>query len=192
MGRRTATDTVAEMTFERSSATVGEYLVSIHQWLPDTLDGYAEHASFSDTADLQADGGSTALITVARRTGWPEFVALLRSGFHGPMFSPGVALVPETGVLFIGGGQVVRAYSLRDPMRRLWEEEVAFGFWDWRRFDDVVVMSGEVTIAAWTTSGERLWSSWVEPPWEYEVSGDRVSLDSDDRTSRFELHAGPG
>jgi hypothetical protein len=45
-------------------------------------------------------------------------------------------------------------------------------------------------LAAWDPQGEKLWSTFVEPPWDYRVTGDRVQLDVIGRKSDFELAQG--
>lgn len=38
-------------------------------------------------------------------------------------------------------------------------------------------MAAELELAAWTSSGEKLWTTVVEPPWSYQVFDDLVQLD---------------
>jgi hypothetical protein len=38
-------------------------------------------------------------------------------------------------------------------------------------------MSAELELSAWDINGRKLWSKNVEPPWSYEIRGDRVELD---------------
>jgi hypothetical protein len=56
---------------------------------------------------------------------------------------------------------------------------------------DVVVMSAELELAAWTTTGEKLWTTFVEPPWEYAVEGDSLVLDVMGTKSSFGLRRSP-
>ena len=65
------------------------------------------------------------------------------------------------------------------------------GFWGWRRHGDIVLMSAELEFAAWDVSGRKLWSTFVEPPWSYEILGDRVELDVMGRKSSFVAGIGP-
>lgn len=183
---------VSVVLMEPSVVTVDVdgYLVSIYHGLPDLLNLYISHASFADIGDLRGADGSPSLITVASGTGLPEVVVVLRSDFRGLLFPPGVALVAETGVLFVGGGQVARAYSLVEPAKRQWEEDVEVGFFRWQRVDDVMLMSAELELAAWTLSGEKLWTRFVEPPWGYDVVGGVVQLDVMGSVSTFPLHPG--
>ena len=75
---------------------------------------------------------------------------------------------PETNVAFVGGGERLLAYDLLAP-KRLWEDAADC--------DDVVLMSAELELAAWDLKGIKLWSTFVEPPWEYEVKDSQIELD---------------
>jgi len=52
-------------------------------------------------------------------------------------------------------------------------------------------MSAELELAAWTLAAKKLWSTFVEPPWDYEVHGARVHLDVMGTKSVFDLENGP-
>ena len=49
----------------------------------------------------------------------------------------------------------------------------------------------KLELAAWSAVGEKLWSTFVEPPWSYRVEGDIVHLDVMGRLSSFSLRDGP-
>ena len=128
----------------------------------------------------------------SRTAGWPELAVAMRfepepaQGFH-----PGFLLIPEQHVIFVGAGTRLIAYRL-SPVRRLWEDEAELGFWRWRRHGEIVLMSAELEFAAWNTQGQKLWSTFVEPPWHYDVDGEEIVLDVMGRTSRFSAASGPG
>ena len=103
---------------------------------------------------------------------------------------PGVLLVPETAVLFIGAGERLLAYDLRGPTR-LWEDQADAGFHGWQRHEDLVVMSAELELAAWDLGGVKRWSAFVEPPWGYHVESGTVHLDVMGTVSSFPLWVGP-
>jgi hypothetical protein len=105
-------------------------------------------------------------------------------------FNPGVLLVPETGVLFIGAGDRLLAYKLDGP-QRLWEDNANAGFWSWQQHGDFVLMAAELELAAWDTHGKKLWTTFVEPPWTYRVDGDQVHLDVMGSKSSFSISSGP-
>ena len=141
---------------------------------------------------MEADG--TTCFLSAGRSGvrWPSLVVAqrftpdTRSGF-----GPGALLAPDTGTLFLGAGTRLLAYEL-DPPKRLWEDEADTGFWSWRQYGQTVIMAAELEVAAWTAAGNKLWSTFVEPPWDYTVKGDTVDLDVMGKKSQFPLAYGPG
>jgi hypothetical protein len=61
----------------------------------------------------------------------------------------------------------------------------------WHRFGDYVLMSAELELAAWDIQGKKLWTTFVEPPWEYSVVGGRVHLDVMGNESVFSIAEGP-
>jgi hypothetical protein len=99
-------------------------------------------------------------------------------------------LVAETATLFVGAGERVLAYRLTPP-KRLWQDTADTGFWSWARRGDTVLMSAELELAAWDVGGEKLWTTFVEPPWSYAVRGDIVELDVMGEVRSFPLRSGP-
>ena len=83
----------------------------------------------------------------------------------------------------------MNAYELYSP-RMLWEDVTDFWFFSWNRFGSYVLMSAELELAAWNINGEKLWSTYVEPPWTYSVENDSVQLDVMGRQSTFSLLRG--
>ncbi len=151
-----------------------------------------EHSTLHDDFGLKAPDGTTLVIAVERGSGqWPDLLISQRFD-PGPEagFYPGAFLVPETHLLFVGAGTRLLAYDLQ-KLRRIWEDAADTGFWGWKRHGDVIVMSAELELAAWTLEGRNCWSTFVEPPWGYEVRGARVYLDVMGRKSVFDLGNGP-
>ena len=99
--------------------------------------------------------------------------------------------MPETAVLFIGAGDRLLAYELSGQPRRLWEDDADVAFWHWRVLPQAVLMAAELELAAWTRAGKKLWSTFVEPPWWYQVTGDRAQLDVMGKETEFPLLSGP-
>lgn len=91
-------------------------------------------------------------------------------------FEPGLHLIPDSDLLFIGAGTTLLAYELASA-GRLWEDVPSAGFSGWQQFGEVVLMSAELELAAWDLKGQKLWSEFVEPPWDYEVHGEFLDLD---------------
>jgi hypothetical protein len=52
-------------------------------------------------------------------------------------------------------------------------------------------MAAELEIAAWDSHGNKRWTTFVEPPWDFRIEGDRVLLDVMGRKSEFSLESGP-
>jgi hypothetical protein len=160
--------------------------------LPATYASMVRHAKLHDDLGVRGPEGTALVVTVATTsTGWPALVVAQRfdpgpeAGFH-----PGVLLIPEAAVLFVGAGTRLLGYDLRTP-RRLWEDEADTGFWGWRRHGDLVIMSAELELAAWAVSGEKRWTTFVEPPWSYDVRDGKMELDVMGKKSTFPVGAGP-
>ncbi|MBN9160613.1 MAG: hypothetical protein J0I07_06600 [Myxococcales bacterium] len=173
--------------------SVGGYSLKVGCGLPSASFGVAkQHAGLVDELGVTRPDSSLSWIEV-RRSGndWPFLVVVQRyaPGLDAG-FCPGVLVVPETGRLFLGAGERLLAYDLRTP-KRLWEDAAEMGFWSWARHDDVVVISAELEIAAWNLEGRKLWSRFVEPPWEYRVENGLVRLDVMGTGSAFDLYTGP-
>ena len=171
------------------SVAVEKYTIQVHQGeLPQSHVKYKSNAKLYDLIE-PSDEGEYSFIGIGEGLAWPHLCVVLRYPDAAWLFSPGVLLVPETGIVFIGGGEHALAYDLHTP-RRLWDEH-AHDFWRWQRHGDVVLMSAELEFSAWTISGEKLWSADVEPWWEYKVENGEVILDVMDVRSTFPLLQGP-
>jgi len=73
----------------------------------------------------------------------------------------------------------------------LWLDSADTGFWHWHRHGDFVLMAAELEFAAWTKEGKKLWTTFVEPPWDYALDGDSITLDVMGKKKRFSVHHGP-
>lgn len=180
------------------SIAIGDYTISIAESLPEPEDRTCQHAALIERIALEADAGPATgdLHIHVGRESWPLLCVAQR---YSPTYSAGyqncLLLVPETHILFIGAGDRILAYDLREPAR-LWEDRADVEFHAWRRHGDVVVMSAELELAAWDLHGSKLWPSahlgvFVEPPWEYRVEGDTLHLDVMGNVTSFPLHTGP-
>jgi hypothetical protein len=162
--------------------------------LPTMLSEYRGHALLHD--DLgeperrDAEGFCFVAIGRADET-WPSLVVTQPVSPSEGGFAPGVLIVPETNTAFIGAGTRLLCYQ-HDSGRwtRLWEDRTDMGFWGWRRHGDIVVMSAEIEMAAWKVSGTKLWTTFVEPPWSYEVIDGTVELDMMGTRTSFPLETG--
>jgi hypothetical protein len=175
------------MVFE---STFGDLtLVLKADGLPSLFDEYCKNSTLAEQFETDGDRAPWCFVGVRRLGGWPFLVVAQRYWPAVAGFSPGVLLVPETGLLFIGAGERLIAYDLNGP-RRLWEDTADTGFWHWHQHGEIVLMSAELEFAAWDTHGTKLWSMFVEPPWSYEVQDDQVSLDVMGTLSSFPIKTG--
>ena len=53
-------------------------------------------------------------------------------------------------------------YELAPSPRRLSEDSADVGFWSWAQHGETVLMSAELELAAWSSAGRKLWSTFVE------------------------------
>lgn len=159
--------------------------------LPSDYATVVERAVLHDDFGVTGSEGTVLAISVGSAANWPILIVSLRFE-PGPDagFIPGVFMVPERDILFIGAGTRLLAYDLRN-VRRLWEDVAHTGFWGWKRHGDMIIMSAELELAAWDLSGAKKWSTFVEPPWDYAVRDGRLNLDVMGRKSSFDLVAGP-
>ncbi len=171
--------------------SVGEYEIGCQaDGLPGLLSEYQQRAILAEDFGVADDAGaSVCFVSVGRPLMWPSLVVIQRYSPAGFGFVPGVLLVPEVHRLFIGAGTRLLGYDLSGPAR-LWEDHTDCGFWSWSRHERVVLMAAELELAAWDLSGHKLWSRFVEPPWEYSVTGVVVAVDVMGTVSRIDVHSG--
>lgn len=104
---------------------------------------------------------------------------------------PGILIVPETHIAWIGAGERLLAYRLEPSPVRLWTDCSSLGFHSWERYGNFILMRAELECAAWTIYGEKLWAVDVEPPWEFIVEGEIIHLDNYGVKSQFPIATGP-
>lgn len=105
-------------------------------------------------------------------------------------FAPGVHLVPETGTLFVGCAESLAVYDL-EKAERTHLDLTPYAFVSWSRHDDVIVMCGELEVAAYDLTGKRLWAATIEPPWDFGVNGDTMFTIVMGHKTEFSLREGP-
>ena len=157
--------------------------------LPSMYKEYIKHAKLVEEINLSGSEGTWCFLAISRGDYRPFLVVAQRYAPDADGFNPGAVLIPETDLLFLGAGNQTLAFDLCTP-KKLWEDDVEVGFLSWRRHNDVVVMSAELECAAWDIYGHKLWSTFVEPPWQYTVHGDSVHLDVMNTMSSFDLKVG--
>lgn len=173
------------------SVAVGPYQLLLREGWPSLYASYAQHATLLDEVG-NPDDEFVAFFAAGRGNGWPSLVVVLRYRQTGGSGGCGAALLPDSHRLFVGAGERLVCYALdSDQPSRLWEDNADTGFSEWAVHGDTVVMSAELELAAWDANWAKLWTTFAEPPWGYEVEADSVHLDVMGRTSIFPLRAGP-
>ena len=173
------------------NVTLGEYtLICLPEGLPNLYEDYVRHAALAEDFNIRSSEGANCFLAVNKRNEWPFLVVAQQYDRAGGGFSPGAILIPETDLLFIGAGTRLLAYDLIG-IKRVWEDMADTGFWGWARHGNHVVMSAELEMAAWDTRGKKLWTTFVEPPWDYSVMNNVVNLDVMGKRSSFSLETGP-
>jgi len=171
-------------------ATVGRYSIAIAsspEWVT-----HAEHtgAVVRESIVCRDDERNYLAVGVSDSGTGPE---LLVEGWYSPGpssgFFPSVLVVPDTGVAFIGAGSTVLCFSLK-PIKKIAQEHVEAGFWKWHLHGQFVLMSAELEFSVWSTSGKKLWSRFVEPPWYFVVQEELVTLDVMGYQQVFDLLTG--
>lgn len=169
------------------------YRIYCQQNSSEAMEEYAARAELVERVIADSsDGAGRFAFAVSEPSidEWPSVVVLgsyepAQSGFY-----PGALVVPEEGILFVGAGRYVAAFDL-GARKKLWEEVAEVGFWFWERHGSTVLMAAELELSAWNTQGNKLWSTFVEPPWSFSVEVDRVRLDVMGAISTFGLVSGP-
>jgi hypothetical protein len=142
---------VNDLSDEPLEVTVDEVQMLVGVAPPSILAVYQQHAQLAEDfppVDEHTDGGY-AFVAINDGGEWPRLVVTQRFAPAGPGFAPGVLLVPAQRQLFIGAGTRLLAYQARSGRwRRCWVDEAEYGFWGWRKHEDVVVMSAELELAA--------------------------------------------
>jgi hypothetical protein len=158
---------------------------------PPIWDRYSAHAELIDDDNPVGDGSALLVAGIRRpEQEWPGLVLALRYAPSHGGFAPGILVVPETLVVFVGAGTSLRAYRIGPQAEALWRDDAELGFWSWRQHGSTVVMSAEVELAAWDIDGTKLWTRFVEPPWSYSVDDPRVTLDVMGAVTTFDLRTG--
>jgi hypothetical protein len=178
------------------AVVVDRFVVLVATRPPELLGQYLSHATVVDEFAAEDERTVSGYCFIGVKLGlqdWPRLVVSQRFSPAGYGFAPGVLLVPATGRLFIGAGTRLLGYHLDDSgaWQRSFVDEADVGFLSWRQHGDVILMSAELELAAWTASGEKLWRTFVEPPWSYELVGDDVHLDVMGSRTTFSKHTGP-
>ncbi len=167
--------------------TLDEYTITLSEDYPGMYHEYHKHAKLADVVDSSDAEGSLFYFSLAKGDDWP-FLIVVQKCNPGPEsgFYPGALLVPETHYVFIGAGKRLLAYTW-DPPKKVLTETLSVGFLGWSRYGQFVIMSSELELAVWNINGEKLWSTFVEPPWNYTIENDELHLDVMGKETTFSL-----
>lgn len=160
--------------------------------LPSLYSAYIQRARYVDEIDLTNPEGRTFVVMVTPEegsAGWPSMVLSQRFQDAQTAFNPGLHYVPEKDLLFVGAGERLLCYDLKAG-KRIWEDETPCGFWQWSRHDQYILMSAELEFSVWSQCGRKLWSTWVEPPWDYRIAEDIVTLSFEGIEVKYRLDTG--
>ncbi len=163
--------------------------------LPVAYDWYVGNTRLAEEIDLKSKDGQVLFVAAfawddPTRDYWKPVLTCAQT--YSPSqagFDPGFLIVPETARLFVGAGTRILAYDLSAPAR-LWEDKTDCGFWHWGRHRGYVWMAAELEFAVWSATGTKLWSTFVEPPWDATMLGEDVLLDIMGRKERRRLSNG--
>lgn len=176
--------------------------VLIGDWTLNISDGrldfsYTEclkNAEFTDEVDLSQETGRVLFLSAGREhlgRSWPEFALTCMYEDADQAFSPGVAVVPETSLVFVGAGTTLLCYDIA-ARRKVFEDYTEVGFYAWSRHKNYILMAAELEFGVWNTAGEKLWSTQTEPPWDFEVRDGFVHLDVMGEKRKLSLRNGTG
>ena len=168
--------------------TIGDYSIHLADSIPASLPEYREHAGFVDEVNINGSEGDIFFLAVTVGGRWPRLVVAQRQEIVGDL--PGVLVVPETNILFVGAGTRVTVYDLENP-RLVWEDYAIGGFSLWERHGDVVLAVGPHELTGWSIHGARLWTTRFVFLEYYRVADGIVHIDDDGRISSFPLTTGP-
>ena len=171
---------------------VGDYCIRVFIGeVPSIYEHYILHAEVVFDADLQNEGTAVYIVIYNNVEKDSKYTIIaFRSqplGFAG--FSPSIYFEPQTTILFIGGGSIIKTIDLRTK-KIIYEKDQGYGFWTWAKYGDVIVYSEELAFGVFNTHGTHLWETPVEPPHSYKITGDKVMLKFDGKEEVRNLYSG--
>lgn len=170
---------------------VGTFEIYVWDQVPGHFATLRQRTKLFEEYGLQSRGpGIITTVAITPQGSEPVLVVSQHRELDPQSFPLSVLVVPETGLALIGAAHRLLAYDLRGP-EKLWEDHVEFGFLEFGRHDDTIVMSGELTLTAYDLQGQERWSMFVEPPWDYAVQDGQITVDVMGRVQSFGLRCGP-
>lgn len=165
-------------------------LLCLYDGLPDMLAEYVNRAALADQIDMPNPEGKFCFVALKRPGDvWPSLVVAQRYQPADGVFFPGALSVHETDRLFIGAGTRLLCYDIVAPSQ-LWEDSAECAFWSWTHDATGIFMAAELEFAAFDLSGAKLWTRFVEPPWDFKLEPDRIVLDVMGSITHLERRSG--
>ena len=87
-----------------------------------------------------------------------------------------VLYTPETGVLFIGCGNLSARVSIKES--KLLDIDYVFLFWSLERHKNYILETGELECFLYNLNGEKISSTAVDPPYEIEILDEGIKFKS--------------
>lgn len=175
------------------TGTIGEFSFWCASERPSIYQHYVENAarSFDFSARTGEDTYFLGIQTPWHGSKSQPALTILHTYEPGERsgFTPEFVIVPETGLLFAGAGEETMCFNLKS-LELLWEDKAEVGLWGWARCGDFVLMSAELEFAVFDFNGAKRWTTFVEPPWEYDLRDGCVRLDVMGDIRSFELATG--
>jgi hypothetical protein len=182
---------LTERSVYMHTITIGKYTVVCDHKISDRISRDIKDAVIVETLpSLDEKYGEFIYYGVTDCSESPD---LIIKGIYSPSslsgFYPELLIIPESGILFFGAGEIIQIWEL-SPYKKIHEESPNCGFWGWSQYNDVVLMSAELELACWNTKGKKLWSRFVEPPWYYTVEDDVVTTNVMNHQEKFNIYTG--
>ena len=157
--------------------------------LPAMYENYKNNAALFEEYDWGRNSKWQCFIAIGKVHEWPQLVVSIKYDLEGGLY-PGVLLMPDTTIAFIGAGELILIYDVDEP-RLIDVDRADAGFHTWEQHEDIVLLSAELEFAAWDTRGNKLWTTFVEPPWGYAINDKLITLDVMGEKTTFSIHQGP-
>ncbi|PZR31072.1 MAG: hypothetical protein DI538_21615 [Azospira oryzae] len=171
--------------------SVDDYLIEVWWGKPPVImDYYRKHSIFIDEKDL-SNQGTEFYVIISKGILHPSYSIIAFSsdpiGYAG--FNPGIHYEKSSDTLFIGAGTTIKTYRLFDN-KKIFQKNHGFGFWGWSKHGDYIIQQEETELGVFNLKGEKLWETFVSPPYEFNIDGEDIILKFDDVIERRNLITG--
>ncbi len=139
---------------------------------------------------LRSHEGQFFFVGISKQNEWPFLTISQKYNPAGCGFHPGILYDDKSSLLFIGAGTRILCYDLR-LKQKLWEDSANAGFWHWVKYGNYILMSAELEFACWDANGKKIWSTFVEPPWNFKHDNHQITLEVMGEIKTFNIGKGP-